>query len=114
MSRGKTERYLGELEQMVLLAVLRLDDGAYGATVLDEIEARTGRSVSRGGLYVTLDRLVEKGLLAARMGEPTPERGGRAPRLVTVTAGGLAELRKSRRAFAGLTQGLEAVLEGEG
>jgi PadR family transcriptional regulator len=106
-----SERYLGELEQMVLLAVLRLDDGAYGSTVLDEIEGRTGRELSRGGLYVTLDRLVEKGLLDARMGEPSPERGGRPPRLVTVTGDGLAELRKSRRAFASLSQGLEAVLE---
>jgi len=104
------ERFLGEFEQMVLLAVVRLGDEAYGASVFDEIERRTGRAVSRGGLYVTIDRLVDKGLLEARMSRPTSERGGRARRMLRVSAEGVAELRKARAAFQSLWQGLDAIL----
>ncbi len=104
------ERFLGEFEQMVLLAVARLGDEAYGASVFDELERRTGRTASRGGLYVTIDRLVEKGLLEARMSDPIPERGGRARRMLRVSAQGRAELRRSHEALESLWQGLEAVL----
>jgi hypothetical protein len=69
---------LGEFEQMVLLAVLRLRDDAYGVTIRAEIAKRTGREIARGALHTTLDRLEEKGCLRSRMGDPTPQRGGRA------------------------------------
>ncbi len=73
--------HLGELEQMVLLAVLRLaEDDAYGSRVRDELQTKADRGVARGALYVTLDRLVEKGMLDTRVGDPTPGRGGRPRR----------------------------------
>jgi DNA-binding PadR family transcriptional regulator len=103
--------FLGEFEQMVLLAVLRLGDQAYGGSVSREIEERTGRSVSRGALYVTLDRLEEKGLLRSLLGQPTPARGGRAKRHLSVTPGGVAALRGNRAALQSLWQGLDEVLE---
>src|SRR5690349_16600143 len=99
--------FLGELEEMVLLAVLRLRDGAYGAAVLRELDEQAGRDVPRGSVYVTLDRLEAKGMLESRAGEPTPQRGGRAPRLVRVTEGGLAALRRTREARARLLEGLD-------
>jgi DNA-binding PadR family transcriptional regulator len=102
---------LGEFEQVVLLAVLRLGQGAWGGRVLEEIRLRTGRRVSRGALYVTLDRLEEKGLLRARAGEATAERGGRPRRHLALTPSGLAALRRAREALLGLWQGLESVLQ---
>src|SRR4051812_28074532 len=69
--------YLGELEQIVLLAVLRLGDQAYAVPVLEQIERQTGRQVARGALYTALDRLEAKGCLRSRLGEPLAERGGR-------------------------------------
>src|ERR1017187_1252205 len=80
---------LGEFEQIVLLAVLRLAHQAYGVTILAEIAARTGRNPSPGALYTTLHRMEAKGLVTFRDGSPTPERGGRAKRFVTVTREGL-------------------------
>jgi len=71
---------IGEFEHMVLLAVLRLGDDAYAVTVREEILTHTGRHVSRGSIYITLDRLETKGYLKSRLGEPTAERGGRAKR----------------------------------
>ena len=68
--------FLGEFEHIVLLAVLRLGDDAYGASVRREIETRTGRALTVGALYRTLDRLELKGYVASRVGDPTPERGG--------------------------------------
>ena len=90
--------YLGEFEQVVLLAVLRLGDGAYAIPIREEIEARTGRSVARGALYTALERLESKRYLRSRMGEPLAERGGRSRRYFTVTTTGLAALRAARRA----------------
>jgi DNA-binding PadR family transcriptional regulator len=103
---------LGQLEQLVLLAVLRLGDAAYAPAILDEIEQATGKPASAGSMYVTLDRLEEKGLLRSRLAESTEERGGRPRRYVTVTAYGLRELRSSRDALLKLWRGLEGVLEG--
>jgi DNA-binding PadR family transcriptional regulator len=102
---------LGEFEQVVLLAVLRLGEQAYGGAVSREIEERTGRSVSRGALYVTLDRLEEKRLIGSRLGQPTPARGGRARRYLSVTPAGVRALRGSRAALQSLWQGLDEVLE---
>jgi len=84
---------LGEFEYLILTAAARLEDDAYGVDIARELEARAGRSVSRGALYTTLDRLEQKGMIGTWMGEPTPERGGRPKRRVQVTA-------KGRRAAA--------------
>ena len=107
----KTTGYLGELEQMVLLAILQLDDQAFGTNVMEELEERVERKVSRGALYVTLDRLEEKRMLASRVGDPTPRRGGRPKRYLSVTPSGVAALRKSRAAWMRLWDGLDSVLE---
>ena len=96
----------GEFEQVVLLAVLRLGNNAYGVTVLSEIAKRTGRRIAPGALYTTLDRLEEKGWLASRMGDPTPARGGRAKRYYTVTAAGAKCVTEAQRAFRSLLEGL--------
>jgi DNA-binding PadR family transcriptional regulator len=101
---------LGEFEEVVLLSVLRLEDEAYAIPVREEIRKRARRPVARGALYTALERLEGKGLLQSRMGEPRPERGGRARRYFKVTARGLEALRGSRRARLELWQGLEAVL----
>ena len=102
--------FLGEFEQVVLLAILQLGPDAYGVAVLCEIEERTGRRVSRGALYVTLDRLEQKGLLSSRLGKPTPARGGRAKRYLSVSGEGLRALRAERAALMSLWQGLDEVL----
>ena len=107
-----SETYLGEFEQIVLLAILRLGDDAYAIPVREEIEHRTGRKVARGALYTALDRLEVKGCLRSRMSDPLPERGGRSRRYYTVTPSGLAALRASRAALLALWQGVESRLEG--
>ena len=101
---------LGEFEQVVLLAVLRAGEGAYGTRILHELRAHGGRRVSRGALYVTLARLEEKGLLLGRAGDPSPARGGRPRRYVKVSAAGLRALRASRATLLHLWAGLEAAL----
>jgi DNA-binding PadR family transcriptional regulator len=101
--------YLGELEQIVLLAVLRLGDGAYAVPILEQIEQQTGRQVARGALYTALDRLETKGCLRSRIGEPLPERGGRARRYFTVTPAAVRSLKASRIALMRLWRGLESL-----
>ncbi len=101
---------LGEFEQMVLLAILRLDGDVYGVRIVEEIEARTGRSVSRPAVYVTLRRLEQKGLVSSWMSEPVPERGGKPRRFVRVEAEGERLLRESRRALERMWQGLSPAL----
>ena len=97
---------LGDLEQLVLLAVLRLNDNAYAVPVRAEICERAGRDVSRGAIQVTLDRLERKGLLRSRLGEPTAERGGKAKRMFTVTAGGSKALRAALDGTRAMLDGL--------
>ena len=104
-------RYLGEFEQAILLAVLRLGDGAYGLSIRTEIEACAGRKVTHGAAYSTLDRLEDKGLLRSWLGESTPGRGGRRKRHFEVTGTGLEALRSSREALMNLWSGVEKVLE---
>lgn len=104
---------LGDLEQLVLLAVMRLGDDAYAVSVRDEIRRRASRSVSRGAVYVTLDRLERKGLLTSGMGEPTPERGGKAKRLFSLEPDGVAALRASLGEIRNMTAGLADRLGGE-
>ena len=101
--------FLGEFEHIVLLAVLRLNDQAYGVTVRREIEARTKREVSIGAIYATLDRLEAKGYVQSRAGDPTPERGGRSKRFFRVTARGVSAVNRTHRALKRLTEGLELV-----
>ncbi len=98
---------LGEFEQMVLLAILHLGDEVYGVPIVEEIERRTGRSVSRAAVYVTLRRLEKKGLLETWMGEPVEERGGKARRLVRVRPEGRRLLLESRRAMDAMWRGLD-------
>jgi len=101
------ERTLGEFEQIVLLAVLRLGDEAYGVTILDEIARHTGRNPAPGALYTTLHRMEDKGLVTFRDGSPTPERGGRAKRFVVVTQPGRAALVSAQTAYRSLLKGLD-------
>ena len=98
--------YLGEFEHLVLLALLRLDDRAYGVTVRQEIALRTGRDVSIGAIYSTLDRLQTKGFAKSEVGEPTAERGGRAKRYFRVTGRGLSVVHRTNEALRSMTEGL--------
>ena len=101
---------LGELEHLVLLAVLRLDGEGYGTSLRRELEGRAGRSVAVGALYATLERLEEKGYVRGELGEPTPERGGRSKRYYRTTAAGKRALSKSRAVLESMWEGL--ALEG--
>jgi DNA-binding PadR family transcriptional regulator len=99
--------YLGEFEHIIVLALLRLEDRAYGVTVRQEIEFRTRREVSIGAVYATLDRLEKKGYVKSHRGDPTPERGGRSKRYFRVTAKGVAAVNRTQRALQSMTQGLD-------
>jgi PadR family transcriptional regulator PadR len=103
---------LGEFEQLVLLAIVHLGDGVYGVPIADEILRRTGRTVSPAAVYVTLRRLEQKGLLTSTMSEPTPERGGKARRCVTVTKTGFESLRSTRHVLDNMWKGLDPGLRG--
>ena len=98
---------LGPLEQIVLLAVFRLGATAYGMTVRREIEARTGRNISIGAVYATLERLQSKGFVKSFTGEPTPERGGRAKRYFRIQAAGRRALSVSQEAVRRMADGLD-------
>ena len=100
----------GELEQMILLAVLRLETEAYALAIIRELDREVGRSVSRGALYTTLDRMVSKGYVTWETEETTPERGGHPRRLFSVTPAGVQLLRDSRAALFRLWDGLDPVL----
>jgi PadR family transcriptional regulator, regulatory protein PadR len=102
----RDRRYLGEFEHIVVLAVLRLSDRAYGVTVRREIEVRTGREVSVGAMYATLHRLEAKGYVKSHVGDPTPERGGQSKRLFLVSAKGVAAVNRTHRALQSMTAGL--------
>jgi len=102
---------LGDMEHLVLLAILRLGREAYGIPILDEVCARIGREVSRATVYVALKRLEQKGLVASKLGESTPERGGRAKRYFKLKPSGLKALRESREMFLGLWRDYESVLD---
>jgi len=98
---------LGEFEQVVLLAILRLGDRAYGVAIREEILARTGREPAPGALYTTLDRLEDKGLITSRLGDPTPQRGGRAKRFVHVSGIGVDAVTRAQRSYRRLLEGLK-------
>ena len=104
------QSYLGEFEQMVLLAVLQRSDQANGFEVRQELEESAGRRVSKGAFYTTLERLNNKGLLTWEVRPAAGNRSGLPQRHFTVTANGIAELRKSRAALERLWRGLDQVL----
>jgi PadR family transcriptional regulator, regulatory protein PadR len=103
MPRGD---FLGSLEQIVMLAVMRLGTNAYGMTVRREIEERTGREISIGAVYATLERLEAKGYVSSFTGEPTAERGGRAKRHFEIEAAGHLALNASQNALKNMSEGL--------
>jgi PadR family transcriptional regulator PadR len=102
---------LGDFEQLVLLGVLRLDDGAYGAAIRREIHERSGRDVSINAVYTTLDRLESKRFLKSWVGEPTAERGGRRKKFYALRPAGVSALRHAYHAFTAMTDGLQKRLE---
>ena len=103
--------YLGEFELLVMLCVIRLGEDAYGVPISREIEQRTGRDVAFGTVYATLERLQKKGLVCSDLGDPTPERGGRAKRYFRVTSTGLRTVRETKQSLIRLWDGLRE-LEG--
>lgn len=103
------KRSLGEFEQLVLLAILRVGDGAYVVPLIREIEEQTGRSASHAAVYIALRRLEEKGLVTSRLADPTPERGGRGKRYYEVHPAAVPLLRESREALLRMWDGLELV-----
>lgn len=103
---------LGKFELMVMLALIRLGDRAYGVPISKTIEESTHREVLVGSVYAALERLEGKGLVASEVGEPTPERGGRAKRYFRITDEGLREVRSTRSALIKLWQGIPALQGG--
>jgi PadR family transcriptional regulator PadR len=101
--------YLGEFEHIIVLALLRLEDRAYGVTVRQEIQFRIKRDVSIGAVYATLDRLERKGFVKSHRGDPTPERGGRSKRFFRVTAKGIEAVNRAQHALQSMTAGLEVI-----
>jgi PadR family transcriptional regulator PadR len=104
MKRGQL---LGSLEQIILLALVRLDGTAHGMIVRREIEERTGRNISIGAVYATLERLEKKGYVSSFTGEPTPQRGGRAKRLFRIEGAGKRALQISEQTILSMTAGLK-------
>lgn len=97
---------IGELEQLVLLAILQLDDDAYGVTIASVLREKAGRDPAMATIYTTLERLEDKGFLTSRLGEPTAERGGKRKRYFRVTAAGERAVRESLTALQALAAGL--------
>jgi PadR family transcriptional regulator, regulatory protein PadR len=104
--------YLGEFELMVILTLIHLGDDAYGVPISRELEKRRGRGVSVGSVYAALERLEQKGLVASSLGDPTPERGGKAKRYFRVTKEGLRQLHQTRQVLTRLWRTLPE-LKGE-
>ena len=105
---------LGEFEYLLIAAAARLNETAYGATIRETIETATGRRCSIGALYTTIDRLEAKGLLKTWMGDPSPQRGGRARRMVRVTAKGIQESAAFYKAVTRVSRGVSWETNGSG
>jgi len=105
------DQALGEFEQLVLMAVVRLEADAYGATIRRDIEARTGRRLSISAVYTTLERLEQKGCVRSRIGEPTAERGGRRRKHFALRPSGARALRNAYAAYTDMAAGLERRLK---
>jgi PadR family transcriptional regulator, regulatory protein PadR len=99
-------QFLTDFELMIMLAILRVGEAAYGVPIAREIEETGGRTVLHGAIYTALDRLEQNGLVTSAMGEPTPERGGRAKRFFKVTARGLRAIKDAQRALTALWTGI--------
>jgi DNA-binding PadR family transcriptional regulator len=110
-ARGTPADALGEFEQSLLLAIVHLGDNAYGVTIRQEIETRTGRDVAVGALYTALARLERKGYVRSTMSDPTPQSGGRSKRHFTLRAAGAAALRQSRERLERMWDGLQPDLK---
>ena len=104
--------YLGNFDLMLLLAVLRLGENAYGVTIARELEEQTDREVVIASVYATLERLQDRGLVTSSLGDSSPERGGRAKRYFRITGLGIREVRDARRSLMNLWKGLPE-LKGE-
>jgi DNA-binding PadR family transcriptional regulator len=104
-------RSLGTLEQQILLAILKAGEEAYPPLILQRVEEGTGRAVSRGSVYVTLDRMEKKGLISSTLGPRDPKRGGHPRRNIALTETGLASLRETRESLQHFLHDLDAVLE---
>jgi PadR family transcriptional regulator PadR len=104
--------FIGGFELLVLLALIRLGDEAYGVPIADAIAQSSGREVAQGSVYITLDRLARKGFVTSRMGEPTAERGGRAKTYFRITARGLREVRRARQTLIKLWDGVPELQRG--
>jgi DNA-binding PadR family transcriptional regulator len=102
---------LGEFEQLILLTVIRLGPDSYGATVQAEIEERGGRNVSVSAVYTTLDRLEVKGLVRSRVGDPTPQRGGKRKKHYEITPMGTRAMRDAYELMKRMTKGIEPLLD---
>ena len=100
---------VGEFEQMILLALIRLKDNAYGMTIRQEIDSRTNRSPSIGAVYTTLERLERKGFVSSYIGEATDERGGRPKRYFKAKALGINALTQSKEAFDNMWSGVDLI-----
>ena len=98
--------FLGGFELLVLLSLIRLGEDAYGVPISEAIEESSGKEVALGSVYITLERLENKGLVSSRLGEPTAERGGRAKTYFKVTAKGLREVRQAQRTLVSLWKGV--------
>jgi PadR family transcriptional regulator len=107
MAKGE---HLGEFEHLVMLAIVRLGEEAYGVPIRLDIEQRTGRMLTVGALYRTLDRLEDKGYVTSAFSDPTPERGGRSKRYFKVKPLGLRSLRASRDALTAMWEGLDSLV----
>ena len=105
----RTETLISNFELMVLLALIRVGDGAYGVPISREIEERSGRVISITTIYAALDRLEGKGFVSSEMGEPTPERGGRSKRHFAITRKGLNEVRAVKGALVNMWKGLPSL-----
>ncbi len=103
---------LGEFEHLVLAAVLHLGEDAYGVSIATLVEQRIRRSVNQAAVYLTLRRLEGKTLIESTLGEPTPERGGRAKRGFAMTPGGVDRLAQSRRELMSMWEGLPEAFDG--
>jgi DNA-binding PadR family transcriptional regulator len=104
--------FLGGFELLVLLALIRLGEDAYGVPISEAIEDSSGRDVALGSVYLTLERLERNGLVSSRLGEPTAERGGRAKTYFRITAKGLREVRQARRTLLSLWKGVPQLAGG--
>ena len=101
------QNLLGPHEQLILLAILRIGEDAYGMTIRREVEQRSRRDISIGAVYTTLERLQRKGYVRSYLGSVTAERGGRAKRHYRITARGERALKESHEALRSMTEGLE-------